>query len=227
MTAALAAARLAAAMRLASPALPIGGFSYSQGLASAIDRGWLRNEAEVHDWLADLLAHNLARFEAPLCFALCRAVADDDEAEAARLHALHLASRETAELRAETLQMGYSLLRMLAGLPGGDSGTVRDLHGCTLPLAWARAARAFGLPPEDALVAWLFAWLENQVAAAIKAVPLGQQAGQRLLSALQPVLAEAAATAQDLPEDAWSNFATGFALASSWHETQYSRLFRS
>ena len=223
-------------MRLSSPALPIGGFSYSQGLESAIDAGWVRSEAEVSQWIASLLHANIGRFDAPLGIALFRAVANDHEASIEMLHSRWLASRETAELRAETLQMGQSLLQMLAGLELDPVLRARverlrsDPAECGLPLAWALAARAFGLDPVAALAAWLWAWLENQVMAAIKAVPLGQQAGQRLFSALRPelaaVIARCAATSFD-DADRWSNFAPGFAIASARHETQYSRLFRS
>lgn len=228
------AARRFALLRLGSAALPIGGYSYSQGLEAAIERGWVRDEAGMRDWLEDLLAAGAGRFDAPLVHALARAVAGEDAAEADRLHQRFLASRESAELRAETLQMGRSLLVLLAGLDGLDAsacGTARARLAadapCALPLAWAWAARAFGIGADEALAAWLWAWLENQVAAAMKAIPLGQQAGQRLVCALAPTLAATAARAARLAEEDWSGFAPGLALASGWHETQYSRLFRS
>jgi urease accessory protein len=224
-------------MRLSSPALPIGGFSYSQGLEAAIDAGWVRSEADVSQWIASLLQANIGCFDAPLGIALFRAVAEGDDALADALHERWLASRETAELRAETLQMGQSLLQMLAGLDldARVRARVEFLRSgrseCGLPLAWALAARAFGLDPVSALAAWLWAWLENQVMAAIKAVPLGQQAGQRLFSELRPALAAVIARCAEPsaanPPDRWSNFAPGFAIASARHETQYSRLFRS
>lgn len=227
-------AGLMAMLRLASPALPIGGFSYSQGLETAIERGWVRNGADLVRWLDELLALNIGRFEAPLVFQLCNAVADGRHQEAQRLHALYLSSRETAELRAESLQMGYSLLQLLGPTatatgtdPSGTHPSGADPDGCALPYAWALAAVAFGLTPQQALTAYLWAWLENQVMAALKAVPLGQQAGQRAIAALTPRLAAVCDQAAGLPEEQWSNFAPGFALASSWHETQYSRLFRS
>src|SRR5690606_8751882 len=170
------AARRFALLRLGSAALPIGGYSYSQGLEAAIERGWVRDEAGMRDWLEDLLAAGAGRFDAPLVHALARAVAGEDAAEADRLHQRFLASRESAELRAETLQMGRSLLVLLAGLDGLDAsacGTARARLAadapCALPLAWAWAARAFGIGADEALAAWLWAWLENQVAAAMKA----------------------------------------------------------
>lgn len=226
---------LVSLMRLSSPALPIGGFSYSQGLETAIESGWVRTEAEVGDWLASLLEANIGKFDAPLGLALCVAAAEANPERMRQLHERWLASRETAELLAETLQMGQSLLQMLSGLElepwvAEQVGAMRSNEApCGLPFAWALAARAFGLAPQAALAAWLWSWLENQVMAAIKAVPLGQQAGQRLFSTLRPRLAQViercAAGVED--DSSWSNFAPGFAIACSRHETQYSRLFRS
>ncbi|MEZ5728074.1 MAG: urease accessory UreF family protein [Burkholderiaceae bacterium] len=227
-------AALLSLLRLASPALPIGGFSYSQGFETAVERGWIRNEADAGGWIEDLLDAGIGRFDAPICLSIARAIANGRDAAAFDLHRRFLASRETRELRAETEQMGYSLLKLLDGLDGADAhvtATVRALRErsepCGLPLAWALAARSFGVPPDAALHGYLWAWLENQVMAALKAVPLGQQAGQRLFARLIPRLAEVIEGCEAMAPEAWSNFAPGFALASSWHETQYSRLFRS
>ncbi len=230
----LAAARRFALLRLGSAALPIGGYSYSQGLETAIDRGWVHDEAGTRAWLQDLLDAGVGHFDAPLVHALALAITRGDQARGMRLHDRYLATRESAELRAETLQMGHSLLSLVAGLDGLEAGAgaaarerLAAAAPCALPLAWGWAARGLGVGPDEALAAWLWAWLENQVMAAMKAIPLGQQAGQRLFSALAPALAATAAHATTLAEDDWSSFAPGFAMASSWHETQYSRLFRS
>ena len=222
-------------MRLSSPALPIGGFSYSQGLETAIDRGWVQTETDVLQWLEALLDANIGRFDAPLGLMLFRAAAQGDWARMRTLHERWLASRETSELLAETLQMGQSLLQMLAGLTLEDwvAQQVSELRAnqtvCALPLAWALAARGLGLAPEAALTAWLWSWLENQVMAAIKAVPLGQQAGQRLFTSLRPALARVIddCMVHGADDASWSNFAPGFAISCARHETQYSRLFRS
>ncbi|MGH1361396.1 MAG: urease accessory protein UreF [Burkholderiaceae bacterium] len=229
-----------ALMRLASPALPIGGFSYSQGLESAIAAEWVHDEKSLVQWLSDCLALNFGQYEAPLMFALIDASVRGRDSLAHGLHLDYLASRETAELHAETLQMGFSLLRLLAGLSNdsaasGPSGSVPQLAQqwladeaeCSLPLAWGLAARHFRLDAEQALTAYAWAWLENQVAAAIKAVPLGQQSGQRVFDQVQQPLIRALERAAVCPPDDWSNFAPGLAMASAWHETQYSRLFRS
>ena len=219
-------------LQLTSPTLPVGAYTYSQGLEWATENGTVQNEAGAAQWIGDALAHNLARFEAPLAAALMQAWRDGDDARVAELNADFNASRETMELRAETVQMGYSLVRLLgdldafAALPGWRDRLLA-LDEPAFPAAWTAAAAAWCVPADQAIAAYLWAWLENQVMAAVKAVPLGQSAGQRLLSELGatiPALAEAAIA---LPEDQWSNFNPGLALASSRHETQYTRLFRS
>lgn len=219
-------------LQLASPALPVGAYTYSQGLEWAVECGAVRSEAEAGRWIGDLLECNIACFEAPLMARQCAAWAAGEDAEVARLNDDFLASRETAELRAETAQMGYSLTRLLleldafAGLPGWRERLQR-VDSPAFPTAWSAAAAAWTVPAEQALAAYLWAWLENQVMAALKAVPLGQSAGQRLLATLGATIPRLAAAAQALPEAQWCNYTPGLALASSRHETQYTRLFRS
>lgn len=219
-------------LQLASPALPVGAYTYSQGLEWAVESGAVRDEASVARWIGDLLEWNLARFEGPLLAQLMRAWEDGDDAQVVALNADFLASRESAELRAETVQMGYSLVRLLADLDAFAALPGRRLRLVALdtpsfPTAWAAAAAAWAIPVDMALPAYLWAWLENQVMAAVKAVPLGQSAGQRLLATLGGRIPELAAQAARLSADQWSNFTPGLALASSRHETQYTRLFRS
>ncbi|QID17417.1 urease accessory protein UreF [Nitrogeniibacter mangrovi] len=219
-------------LQLTTPALPVGAYTYSQGLEWAIDSGRIADEASAGDWIGDVMTHSLGRFELPLLAALMRAWPAADRAEVARLNEDFLASRETRELRAETVQMGYSLTRLLLELDrftaiAGAAEALRGVDTPAFPTAWSAAACAWRIAPAEALPAYAWAWLENQVMAAIKAVPLGQSAGQRLLAALGeriPELADAAAT---LPEADWSNFTPALAIASCRHETQYSRLFRS
>lgn len=217
-------------LQLASPALPVGAFSYSQGLEWAIEEGTVRDEATALAWIGDLLEHNLGRFEAPL---LARLIAawQDGEADAVRhLNDLYIASRESAELRAETLQMGYSLVRLLRefGDFPADKLAVLDALGETgFPAAWSAAAAVWEIPAEAAVTAYLWAWAENQAMGALKAVPLGQSAGQRILLALGARVPAIAQHAPTLDAESWSNLAPGFAIASCRHETQYSRLFRS
>ncbi|WP_374328062.1 urease accessory protein UreF [Azonexus sp.] len=231
MSPALPSLQLARLLQLASPALPVGAYTYSQGLEWAVESGVVGNEASAGRWLGDLLAHGIGRYEAPLVAALIAAWDAGDMAEVQRLDAEFLASRESAELRAETAQMGFSLRRLLRDLRdeslAGVGSVVEAQPEVAFPTVWAGIAAAWKLAPAAALTAYLWAWAENQVMAALKAVPLGQAAGQRLLADLGarlPAIAEAALT---LPEAAWSNFTPAFAIASARHETQYSRLFRS
>jgi len=217
-------------LQLASPALPVGAFSYSQGLEWAIEDGTVRDEATALAWIGDLLEHNLGRFEAPLLARLIEAWQGGDIETVRRLNELHLASRESAELRAETLQMGYSLVRLLrefGDFPADKLAALDALGETGFPAAWSAAAAAWDIPAEEALTAYLWAWAENQVMAALKAVPLGQSAGQRILLALGERLPAIAQRAPTLDAGSWSNLAPGFAIASCRHETQYSRLFRS
>jgi urease accessory protein len=214
---------LARLLQLASPALPVGAYSYSQGLEAAIEAGIVRDAASAERWITDVLGYSLARMEAPVLLRLCAAWSAGDAASAARWNALFLAARETAELRAETAQMGYSLARLLPELGAGEV----PLEEPSFPAAFGFAVAAWRIDPHEALVAYLWAWVENQVLAALKALPLGQTDGQRLLLSLGGRLGEIARSAERLDDDSLGNFAPGLALLSARHETQYSRLFRS
>jgi urease accessory protein len=201
---------LARLLQLASPTLPVGAYSYSQGLEAAVEAGIVTDAASAERWIGDVLELSVARIELAV---LRRQMAQPSQA----LNDFFLASRESAELRAETLQMGHSLAKLLA-----DLGVEVPIDQPALPTAFASAARAWKIPERDALVAYLWSWLENQVMAAIKALPLGQTAGQKILLALGAQLDAIAGK-----EAEWSNFAPGLAFLSARHETQYSRLFRS
>jgi urease accessory protein len=215
-------------LQLASPMLPVGAYSYSQGLEWAIENGQVHDRASAEGWIGDVLRHGLARFEAPLWWRLYHAWARRDFTAVAEDNALFVASRETAELRAESLQMGTSLRRLLLDIVELDAAARACL--CALdplgfPAAYTLAAHTWAIPAPAALQAYLWGWLENQASVLMKAVPLGQTDGQRLLLRLGadiPAVADAAAHADSL-----SNFLPGLAIASCRHETQYSRLFRS
>lgn len=214
-------------LRLASPALPVGGYSYSQGLEWGIDCGEIANAGAAQRWIGDMLDHAQARFELPLLLALHAAWSAADIAEVQRLNQQYLASRETRELRAETLQMGYSLRELLVALPDlpADAQAAAALVQPTYPTLYALAAASWQITPPEMALAYVWSWAENQIMVLMKALPLGQVAGQKLLSQLLPRMRQTVATACAAPR--WSNFAPGLAIASSRHETQYSRLFRS
>ncbi len=218
-------------LQLASPALPVGAYTYSQGLEWAVETGVIRDEASAGRWIGDLLDHGIGRYEAPLVAALMAAWRSGATAEVARLNADFLASRESAELRAETAQMGFSLARLVRDLRDPALAEVAALLAglpeIAFPTGWAGIAAAWQIAPEAAVGAYLWSWAENQVMAALKAVPLGQASGQRLLASLGAGIPATATAALELPESRWSNFTPAFAIACTRHETQYSRLFRS
>ena len=219
----LALARL---LQLASPALPVGAYSYSQGLEAAVEAGNVRDAASAERWIADVLEFTIARMEAPLLLRLCAAWRAGDAAAAAHWNEWFLASRESAELRAESAQMGFSLARLLRELGVDDRPAAWE--EISFPAAFACAVARWNADAREALVAYLWAWCENQVMAALKAVPLGQTAGQKMLLTLGqrlPAIADNAGALAD--DDALGNFAPGLALLSARHETQYSRIFRS
>jgi len=206
---------------LASPALPVGGFSYSDGLEAAVDGGLVHDESSAATWLVDQLHLSLGRSELPLVAAAIEASRSGDEDRLRALNDWHLATRETSELRAQAMQMGRSMAEW------SRTQGHAEAPPSTWPIAFARAAARTQAAPLDILLAFGFSWAENQVQAALKSVPLGQSAGQRILARLAldlPALAEAALTIGD---DDRQSFTPGLAIASSQHETQYSRLFRS
>ena len=217
-------------LQLASPALPIGAYSYSQGLEWAVEAEEVRDAATAGVWIGDVLDLVVAPGEAALLSRLLAAAGRGDWPRFATWNAWFRASRETAELRAETEQTGGSLIKLAAELGCLEppvSAIVAELAPITLPAAYAIAARAFALPADAALAGYVWSWLENQVLAAIKLVPLGQVAGQRLLIALGDRIPRVVATAMTIDDADLSTFAPGVCLASARHETQYSRLFRS
>jgi urease accessory protein len=222
------AASLLGLLWLASPALPVGGFSYSEGLESAVDAGVVHDEASAADWLSDQLALSLARAELPLLAAAHGAWVAHAHERLADLSTWWLATRETQELRAQTEQMGRSMHDMLRQRTPDDAriATLAQLPPAW-PIAFALAAVQAGADALQATLAFGFSWAENQVQAAIKAVPLGQSAGQRMLARLAAELPRCAEAALALPDDGRLAFTPLLAIRSAQHETQYSRLFRS
>ena len=214
---------------LASPALPIGGFSYSEGLEAAIEQGLVHNEASATDWVVDQLHLTQSRGDMAV---LAQAIPAWQRGDTDRLQALNdwvMATRETAEMRLQTEQMGRSLLDWLR-----NQGTapVSTLTLCTqlpptYPLVMALALSLAQAPADQALQAFAFGWAENMTQAAIKSVPLGQSSGQRILARLAQEIPQAVAHAMQLPDDERQAFCPMLAIASARHETQYSRLFRS
>jgi len=215
--------RMLALLQLASPALPVGGFAYSQGLEATIDDGTVHDAATARRWIDESLSLVVARFEAPVWLRIHGAALEADTEAIERWNAELLATRETAELRSETLQMGVSLVRLFPAL-NLEPPLLADV---TYAAAFAMACAQLGIARDEGLTAYLWAWVENQVLVAIKTVPLGQQAGQAMLCSLHPSIEHAIEIAASLGDEELGTAAFGLALRSARHETQYSRLFRS
>ncbi len=217
-------------LQLASPSLPVGAYSYSEGLEYAVHAGWVRDAETLGAWLRDGLDAGAARLEAAVLVRMYDAWARGDTDAAARWDTWLSASRETEELRTQSEDTGRALLRLLAALgPALVQDRARDgLRGrCNFASAFALAASGWGIARADALTAWLHGWAANLVSAGVKLVPLGQTAGQQLLWALQDDIARAAEVAAGIDDEDLGVASWGLALASMAHETQYSRLFRS
>jgi urease accessory protein len=218
-------------MWLASPALPVGGFSYSEGLEAAVESGRVTSEAEAGAWLLDQLHLTLARADGAAAAQAVAAWEHADLPRAAALNAWVLATRETSELRLQAEQMGRSLVEWLKNSPHASDPRVAACAALTpaptWPIAFALAARLAGADARHALLAFAFGWAENMVQAAMKAVPLGQASAQRMLARLAEAIPAAVEEALARSDEARQAFTPMLAILSAQHETQYSRLFRS
>lgn len=226
-----APATLLRLMWLASPALPVGGFSYSEGLEAAVEAGRVRNEADAGDWLLSQLQLGLARSDLPACLDAFSAWTAGDLPTVRRINDWVLQTRETAELRLQAEQMGRSLAEWLRhGESTGDArlpALAALPPAPTWPVAFGLAAALTGSTRDEAALAFAFGWAENMAQAAIKAVPLGQAGAQRVLARLvQAIPAATEQAARRSPADRQS-FTPMLAILSARHESQYSRLFRS
>ncbi len=226
----LSAAALLQLMRLASPSLPVGGFSYSEGLEAAVEKGRLAGEGRALAWLLDQLALALTRSDLAVVAQAMRAWTLGDLERIAELNDWFETTRETREFRQQGEQMGRSLAQWLRHVDPPDPrlAALEALAPApTWPVAFALAGVATGAPARDVLVAFAGGWAENMVQAAMKAVPLGQAGGQRVLAGLAAAIPAAVDAALALPFSEMQAFTPMLAIVSSQHEAQYSRLFRS
>ena len=210
---------------LASPALPIGGFSYSEGMEAAVDCGLVADEESAALWLVAQLHLTLARADLAVAAQAIAAWRDHDLDRIAELDGWVLQTRETGEMRQQTEQMGRSMIEWLKAVQ--PTLAARAQRPLTYPVAFALAASATGAAPRDCLLAFAFGWAENMAQAALKSVPLGQSAGQRILGRLASEIPAAVDLALALQDEDRQAFSPMLAILSSRHETQYSRLFRS
>ena len=213
--------------RLISPALPVGAYAYSQGFEYAIDCEWVTDDKTCLDWIEGILINNLSYLDLPILKRFYSAWQDDDKEAINAWLAYIKASRETKELLLEDKQVGESLARLLTSLDIKQAEIWQNDTRCSYPLMFALAGQHWNIPVADLLLGYVWAWCENQIAVAMKAIPLGQTHGQQIIQSLIPRMDDAVCIAIDLPDDELGRMCPGQVMASSLHEQQYSRLFRS
>jgi len=214
-------------LQLSSPSLPVGGFTYSQGLEWAVEAGWVSNRSDLESWLAGLLRDGITHVDLPLLARLYRAAEADDGSKVAYWSDLLVACRESSELRAEERARGRAMVTLLKALEVPRSSCWRDALAQSQAAGFALAAVQWGVPLREAAVGYTWSWLENLVLAGVKLVPLGQTDGQRLLLSLGREVGPAVEIGLNLSDEALGASAPAAAIAAGRHETQYTRLFRS
>ena len=214
-------------MQLVSPALPVGAYAYSQGMEYAVHAAWLRDEESVDAWILGLLQQLLSRVDVPVLARLYRAWQAHDEAALSYWSGYLRACRESRELQEEDRQLGRALARLLRDLNMAEAAPWIDRPAAGFAVLFALAAVRWHVPLQAAAQGYLWSWAENQVAAAIKLVPLGQTAGQRILSRACAAIPAAASDGLALDDGQIGFVAQRLAMGSALHEDQYSRLFRS
>lgn len=214
-------------MQLVSPALPVGAYAYSQGLEFAVHSSWVSNEDSARDWMRGILINNLAKTDLVIIDRLHVAWSDDDIDAVIHWNHYLLSLRETAELEAEDSQMGQALRKLLTDLNIEKTDLLNTISSCTFATAFTLACVQWGISSRNSRIAYAYSWVENQIAAAIKLIPLGQTSGQRLISILLHDIEQAVAHSEMLEDESIGSSLPALSLASSLHETQYSRLFRS
>jgi urease accessory protein len=213
-------------LHLVSPVLPLGAYAYSQGLEYGVHAGWVRDELSVSHWLHGLAGGAVGTLDLPVLARLHRAWKRDDLDAVECWSAQLLAARESAELRAEERHLGRALARVLIELGIAEASHWND-DRVTWATLFSLAAARWDIGELETLSGYLWAWSENQVLAAIKLVPLGQSAGQRILRTLSDAIPPIVQRALTIADDAIAISTPAQALAGSLHEAQYTRLFRS
>ncbi|MCT7970812.1 urease accessory protein UreF [Laspinema olomoucense] len=217
-------------LQLASPALPVGAYSYSEGLEMLVERGIINSAETLRNWIEQELQEGAIFLDGAVMVRALNAAQAGNLGKVQEWNHWSSATRETEELRQQSWQMGNALLRLLMSLgPVEDRVEVRALgeEDCNFAVAFGMAASYWQIPPDVALLGYLHSWACNFIGAGVKLIPLGQTAGQQLLFNLQPNLVTAVQTILRVEDDELSSCTWGLSLASMQHETQYSRLFRS
>jgi len=214
-------------MRLTSPSLPIGGYSYSQGLEFAVSSGWVHDVPSALDWIQGLLKHSLMNVDLPIFVRLYASWKGDNLEKVSYWNDFLIANRDSFELQEEDRQMGKALARLLVDLGLNEAKPfLRAPYGCFLSL-FSLAAERWNISLDDAANGFLWMWAENKVLCAMKLVPLGQTDGQKILSVVIEIISQVIDHGLALTDEDIGYSAPGQGIASALHETQYTRLFRS
>lgn len=213
--------------QLISPALPVGAFAYSQGLEYAVEEGWVHDEKSTQQWISGLLSHSMSALDIPVLARLFKAWQQNDLSSVMYWNHYLQASRESSELLTEDRQVGSALKQLLHDLNIHKATDWPETPKPSFATMFSLAASHWTVTLNEACQGYLWSWSENQVAAAIKLVPLGQTAGQRILSSIIEDIPQAVETGLALADDEIGAAAQGLGIASALHETQYTRLFRS
>ncbi len=213
--------------QLVSPALPIGSYNFSQGLEYAVHAGWVKDERSALEWVGGLARHAIGTLDLPILIRMHRAWSLSDREAVIRWSRFLIAARETRELRAEDQHLGRSLAKVLADLDVTTARSWLTREDTSFATMFALASVHWGITEHPCACGYLWSWAENQVLAAVKSVPLGQSAGQRMLDALIRDIPQIATQAAKLSDDDIGSSAPLHLIASAAHETQYTRLFRS
>jgi urease accessory protein len=214
-------------IHLVSPSLPVGAFSYSQGIEWAVETGWIRTAKDLDAWLSDQLRNALAPLDLPLLIRMHRAAANGDREAMERWVEWLIAARETAELRSEEASRGRALAELLVSWDAPRALAWKPLLARAQAAGFALAAVSWGVSARETALGYAWAWLENLVLAGVKIVPLGQTQGQQLLERLVPRIPDTVAGALAREDADIGASCPALAIASAAHETQYTRLFRS
>lgn len=215
-------------LQLASPALPVGAYSYSEGIEALIDMGTISDAQSLQHWLEQELRYGAIRLEAAVMVRAYHAVQSENIAALSYWNDWLSAARETEELRLSSWQMGRSLAKLLLQLQPQVAPFVDALEPCNYAIAFGIAAASWKIDPLLSVVlGYLHSWTTNLVTAGVKLIPLGQTAGQQLILNLFPDLMNAATEILSLSDDDLCSCGWGLSLASMVHEIQYTRLFRS
>ena len=233
------AASILSLLHISSPALPVGAFAYSQGLEYALDAGWCKNREDVQAWIEENLKYGLGQLDLPVFLRMYNAWKDKDETAIQYWNETLLAFRESKELYLEDIQVGSAYAQWHLGQEKGQgqgeehnktigrSSYIEMLEKPTVVAMSSLASVLSDIDAQTALLGFIWSWCENQIASASKAMPMGQTDGQRILQSLIPKIVEICEQANHIADDEIGTGLMGVAMASSLHEQQYSRLFRS